>query len=82
VVVVYIGDVDVRSALHHSGVVVCCHHGGAFSVAFRFRVFLPDSRLLGLLLLLLLLLRLLLVLLSLRLVLALLRVCVLLILSH
>jgi len=80
VVVVYIGDVDVRSALHHSGVVVCCHYGGAFSVAFRFRVFLPDSRLLGLLLLLLL--RLLLVLLGLRLVLALLGVCVLLILRH
>lgn len=36
--VVYIGDVDVRSALHHRGVVVCCRHGGATILAFRFTV--------------------------------------------
>ena len=43
--VVYIGDVDVRSALHHRGVVVCCRHGGATILAFRFTV-LSDSLLL------------------------------------
>lgn len=43
--VVYIGDVDVRSTLHYRGVVVCCRHGGATILAFRFTV-LSDSFLL------------------------------------
>ena len=43
--VVYIGDVDVRSTLHYRGVVVCCRHGGAAILAFRFTV-LSDSFLL------------------------------------
>ena len=31
--VVYIGDVDVRTILHHGRVIVCCCHGGASLLA-------------------------------------------------
>ena len=52
--VVYIGYVDVRSALHHCRVVICCSHGGAsfFSPFHRVAaVFLPSHARLCLLLL-------------------------------
>ena len=57
--VVYIGDIDVRSTLQHGRVIVCCRHGGASLLA-TFSADFPAIFTLFLLNLLLLCLRLLL----------------------